>query len=414
MNTRVVFFALALLLLCAWSEAGQLKRIGVTPGKPIKAIYVDWHLNWNAPQQSILDAVNAGFNVIIISFYLSSGSAADMAQAWAALDDATKQSTIATAHSKGAVVTVSLGGATDSPWDKDPTSLGKQVASWVIAQHLDGVDFDLENLAAGFTAGGMNAQQTVNWIATVSQVASQAIGSGAVISHAPQGPYFGPIGDSSTWAGATGGYSGVHKQAGQYITFYNVQFYNQGATCYTDFNGLFLQSGPSCSVFPNTSVAEIAQAGVPLSKIVVGKPVTSADASNGWVSGSTLASFFQQAQSKLGWNTGVMGWVWNDPGTCQSWIQAIYGGGGSNSGVTAAASNNNAASNTVATYSTVATAGSTATNGGSTTGGAACNGKEGWFCVGTAGFEYCPGGVYQPCSAGTKCVQTSPTAISCE
>lgn len=44
-----------------------------------------------------------------------------------ALDDGTKQSTIATAHSQGAVVTVSLGGSTDSPWDKDPTTVGKQV-----------------------------------------------------------------------------------------------------------------------------------------------------------------------------------------------------------------------------------------------------------------------------------------------
>lgn len=43
------------------------------------------------------------------------------------MDDGTKQSTIATAHSKGAVVTVSLGGSTDSPWNKDPTALGKQV-----------------------------------------------------------------------------------------------------------------------------------------------------------------------------------------------------------------------------------------------------------------------------------------------
>jgi len=33
----------------------------IVVGSPIKAIYVDWHLNWNAPQQSILDAVSAGY-----------------------------------------------------------------------------------------------------------------------------------------------------------------------------------------------------------------------------------------------------------------------------------------------------------------------------------------------------------------
>lgn len=51
------------------------------------------------------------------------------------------------------------------------------MAAWVVAQHLDGVDFDLENLGAGFVAGGMSAQQTVNWIATISQVAAQSIGT---------------------------------------------------------------------------------------------------------------------------------------------------------------------------------------------------------------------------------------------
>jgi len=381
--------------------------IGINPGNPIKAIYIDWHLNWNAPQQSVLDAVNAGYNVIIISFYLSSGSAADMAQAWAALDDGTKQSTINTAHAAGAVVTVSLGGSTDSPWSEDPTSVGKSVASWVVAQHLDGVDFDLENLAQGFTAGGMSASQTVNWIATVSQVAAQSIGNNPVISHAPQGPYFGPIGATDTWAGASGGYTGVEKQAGSYITFYNVQFYNQGASCYVDFNGLFLQSAPSCPVFPNTSVAEIFNAGVPMNKIVVGKPVTSADASNGWLSGSQLNSFFAQAKSQFGWNTGVMGWVWNDPGTCQSWVQAIYGGGGSNSGVTAAT----VAVNTVATT----TSSNTITTSSSTTGGGGCSGKPaGWYCVSQTQFEYCPLAEVQSCAQGTTCVQTDSTDIACQ
>eukprot|EP00026_Physarum_polycephalum_P009327 Phypoly_transcript_09446.p1 GENE.Phypoly_transcript_09446~~Phypoly_transcript_09446.p1 ORF type:complete len:414 (+),score=67.20 Phypoly_transcript_09446:81-1322(+) len=413
MNTFVASLACLFLLFRGYqAELVPRPPIGATPGHPIKAIYIDWHLNWNAPQQSVLDAVNAGYNVIIISFYLSSGTAADMAQAWAALDDTTKQNTINTAHSQGAVVTVSLGGSTDSPWDKDPTTVGKQVAAWVVAQHLDGVDFDLENLAAGFTAGGMSAQQTVNWIATVSQTASQAIGSGAIISHAPQGPYFGPIGATNTWTGSTGGYASVEKQAGSYITFYNVQFYNQGATCYVDFNGLFLESAASCPVFPNTSVAEIYNAGIPLSKIVVGKPVTSADASNGWVSGSDLASFFGQAKSKFGWDTGVMGWVWNDPGTCQSWVQAIYGGGGSNSGVTAATSN----SATVATLTSGISSSTTATSSSSsTTGGGSCSGKpQGWYCVGQTSFEYCPLGTVQNCAPGTQCVQTDPTDISCQ
>jgi hypothetical protein len=46
-----------------------------------------------------------------------------------ALDISVKKSTIQQAHAKGAVVTVSLGGATDSPFSHDPYSLGQQVSS---------------------------------------------------------------------------------------------------------------------------------------------------------------------------------------------------------------------------------------------------------------------------------------------
>jgi len=387
----LAFVVVSLLLLQSISA--------INVGSPIKAIYVDWHLNWNQPQQSVLDAVSAGYNVIIISFYLSGGDAADMAQAWAALDDATKQSTVATAHSKGAVVTVSMGGSTDSPYDKAPYQLGQQVGKWAQSQYLDGVDFDLENLQQGFKAGGMTPEGTVAWISNLTMGTYDQMGKGVVISHAPQGPYFGPVGDSTTWAGTTGGYTGVYKMAANAITFFNVQFYNQGATCYADYNGLFVSSGGSCPVFPKTAVAEIAAAGVPMSKIVVGKPITSADASNGWVDGGTLGGYFKQAQG-MGWNTGVMGWVWNDAGTCQSWVQAIYGGS-SNSGVNGTS---------VASSSASATTGSSTSTSGSSTGGS-CSYKNGIFCISATQFQNCPGGHIGSCGSGTVCCQISNTVF---
>lgn len=235
-------------------------------------------------------------------------------------------------------------------------------------------------------------------------------GSGAIITHAPQAPYFGPIGATNAWVGASGGYTAVYQQAASYISFFNVQFYNQGASCYIDYNGLF-KSSAGCSGFASTSVNEIANAGVPLSKIVVGKPVTTADASNGWDGGSSLASFFSQAKSELGWNAGVMGWVWNDAPTCTSWIQAIYGSGGG-AGVTVAT----VASATTAATQAAATTTTSSTSSASTTGGSgSCAGKSpGWYCMGT-GFAYCSGGAgtVQQCAAGTHCTQVDATDIAC-
>jgi hypothetical protein len=53
------------------------------------------------------------------------------------------------------------------------------------------------------------------------------------------------------------------------FTQWNVKFYNQGM--YTDCNGLLTQSG---SPFPGSSLFELASAGWPLDKLVIGKPAS--------------------------------------------------------------------------------------------------------------------------------------------
>jgi len=194
------------------------------------------------------------------------------------------------------------------------------VAQWAVTNHLDGVDFDLENLGVGFTYGSMTAAQVVQWMVSATTAARQVLGSTKYISHAPQGPYIGPVGAANTWAGTTGGYTGVWTGSNGAIDFYNIQFYNQGATCYVDYNGLFLQS---CSNFPSTSVSEIHTAGIPLNAIVVGKIVTSVDGGSGFVDAGTLNTWFSEASANLGWGTGVMGWVWQGTPTA-TWINTIY------------------------------------------------------------------------------------------
>jgi len=187
--------------------------------------------------------------------------------------------------------------------------------------YLDGVDFDLENFWPGFKAGSLNANQTIEWVADITNACRNTLGSSLIVTHAPQAPYFGPNGATNTWAGPLGGYTAVYKKAPS-INFFNVQFYNQGASLYVDYNGLFIQSGGS--TFPKTAVKEIADAGIPLSKIVVGKYITTADASNGFVAPATLHTFFQQAQKDLGWNAGVMAWTYQNTATVAAWIHAVY------------------------------------------------------------------------------------------
>ena len=80
---------------------------------------------------------------------------------------------------------------------------------------------------------------------------------------------------------------------GDYIDFFNVQFYNQGTSEYLTYETLFVKAeGWS----PETAVAQIAAQGIPMSKIVVGKPVSQGDVSNtGYVPQETLAGIFKTA-----------------------------------------------------------------------------------------------------------------------
>lgn len=92
------------------------------------------------------------------------------------------------------------------------------------------------------------------------------------------------------------------------INFYNVQFYNQGTGIYDNAQSLFNSSGGWC---PGTSVNEIIAAGVSGSKIVIGKPATTIDATNGWMPADALNAAITQNYAFNGWNTGLMFWQYS-------------------------------------------------------------------------------------------------------
>src|SRR5205085_7682608 len=128
-----------------------------------------------------------------------------------------------------------------------------------------------------------------------------------IITHAPQAPYF-----ASTAIYPNGAYNKVHQVVGSFISWYNVQFYNQGSTSYNTYQGLFQTSGGWC---PGTSVNEIVTKGVPKHKVVVGKPATSADGDpNSLMSGPALSDAFMSYYKRTGRNAGAFLWQYSsDP-----------------------------------------------------------------------------------------------------
>ncbi|WVQ96121.1 hypothetical protein IAU59_003223 [Kwoniella sp. CBS 9459] len=260
---------------------------------PHYVIYAD---EWLYDMPSVSDL--ASYNRFILAFWMSNQGAVDDAQFWEWLDASTRAQVLQEYHDAGIALMVSAFGSTDSPTSDgaDPTETAQKLAKWVKEYGLDGVDIDYEDMTA------MNSAKAVAWLVTFQTELRRLLPSPYIITHAPVAPWFTSANDYSD-----GAYVAIHQQVGDGIDFYNIQFYNQGDGVYGDCETLLNDSGND---WPSTSVFEInSYAGVPLNKIVIGKPLDEGAASNGFVDPSVLNTCVSEAQAK-GWNGGVMFWEW--------------------------------------------------------------------------------------------------------
>jgi|SRR5579862_3048872 chitinase len=297
---------------------------------PRKVIYIDEITSWYPdPTLNIYQAAEAGFNVIILSFYLSSGPT-DIVTAWANVaTQKQRENCLNIIHKNNAILMISAGGGTDTPYNLNPVEYATEVATFANNHGFDGVDFDLENFDPGLKYPPMNSKQTLNWLITCAVTCRKIIGNNKSLSFAPQAPYFGKIGDSTSFVGVLGGFTALELAIPTTIDFYNVQFYNQGPGCYISYEGLFVNSrigGCSDIAFHGTSISEIAQNGVPLNKIVLGKPFLRSDAGNDFVNIGDLKMWIDKARNELGWDAGIMTWQWHNFKTAKKWIDFLYPG----------------------------------------------------------------------------------------
>ncbi|KAG2037104.1 glycoside hydrolase superfamily [Suillus americanus] len=275
-----------------------LKR--ATPVAPYFVLYSDAYVSSEPTVSEI-----SGFNVFALSF-LEEYGAADQAQEWEALTASQRSSILSEYQAAGISLIVSLFGSTETPTSSgyDPINTANTMAAWVIEYGLQG-DF------AAFNAGTGSAEQ---WLGNfTTQLRTQLPQGQYILTHAPVAPWFSP----NHWGG--GGYLWIDSVVGSMIDWYNVQFYNQGTTEYTTCDGLLYNSS---AAWPQSALFQIADSGIPLNKLVIGKPATSAQATNGYIDPSLLASCVSSAHA-AGWNAGVM--VWEYPYAGSSWIATVRG-----------------------------------------------------------------------------------------
>jgi len=276
-----------------------------TPSAPHFVVYTDSWISGITGPPPVSD-VN-GFNVVALAFVLTSG-AYDKAQEWASLSASERKSIKAKYAAAGIKLVISVFGSTDAPTSSgaNAISTANKMAKFVKDYDLDGIDVDYEDFDA-MNAGDGRAETWL--VAFTKQLRAELPQGQYILTHAPVAPWFSP----GKYGG--GGYLKVHEKVGSLIDWYNVQFYNQNE--YTSCSDLLTKSS---SAWPESSVFQIAANGVSLNKLVIGKPGSSGDASNGYMSPVTLAGCLKQAKAK-GWTGGVMSWEY--PHANAAWIKTV-------------------------------------------------------------------------------------------
>ncbi|KAH0835491.1 hypothetical protein J3R83DRAFT_9158 [Lanmaoa asiatica] len=280
-----------------------LKR--TTPAAPHFIAYND---AWSYPFPSASQL--QGYNVYALAFWVTSG-AADMALGWQELTDSERTSYLQEYNAAGISLIVSAFGSTDAPTSSgtNAATVASNLASWVLEYGLQG---DLN----AFSHGGGSAE---TWLISFTQQIRAHLPEGEyILSHAPVAPWFSP----TLWTG--GGYLAVHRSVGSLIDWvtYNFLLVTEGTSEYTTCSGLITASSSS---WPQTALFQIAANGVSLDKLVIGKPGTTGDANNGYMSTSTLASCVAQAHSS-GWSKWPpICYHTEYPHVGSSWITAVRG-----------------------------------------------------------------------------------------
>ncbi|PIL26024.1 hypothetical protein GSI_11778 [Ganoderma sinense ZZ0214-1] len=250
-----------------------------------------------------------GFNVINLAFLLSSGPF-DQVLNWANLNPTRRKQLKQQYNQAGISIVASAFGQTDLPTSsgRDPVALANTMGQFVLTHDLDGIDIDWEEITLVTHQSGVGEA----WLASFTQALRQQLPKGQfILTHAPVGPWFQP-------GFCPGGcYLTVDKTVGSLIDWYNIQFYNQSPSPgYEDCNTLLFSAGGS-------SVFEIQRSGVPLNKLVIGKPGIPADETNGgYMTPATLNSCVQQAVQR-GWNAGIMSFQF--PHADTNWITTVKG-----------------------------------------------------------------------------------------
>lgn len=268
------------------------------PSRPWFSTYINtgpWvAANWPTP------ADLGDWNDLLLAFWTATQYGPnDMANAWSQFASDDKRRIAQAYRAAGKTLRVAIFGTEDPGIvvSKDPADVARKVAAFVRDNYLHGVDVDYEeNASFDASANGAGERFVIQLTKSLRELLPAE--EGYIISHAPQALYFSTAGQYPH-----GAYRTVHKEVGDLIDFYNVQFYNENVGVYEDCAGLMTADG--------TGVAGVLNGagGVPRAKLVLGKLANCTLGNNGFMEPSALGECIRSAPAERK-PAGLMAWAW--------------------------------------------------------------------------------------------------------
>lgn len=180
------------------------------------------------------------------------------------------------------------------------STLARNIAGFVKTYDLDGVDIDWEDTAAFTGSAGYDG---VQFLVALTKALRNELPAGSLITHAPQPPYM-------EQGSGMSGYIDVMAQAGNYIDWLNMQFYNN----------------PPWSANPKEIVSSYETfsklPGMTPEKLLVGLPVAPQDAGSGYIPVNEIVPQVMHPIQSVGTLGGMMNWQFSSD-TNGDWANTI-------------------------------------------------------------------------------------------
>jgi chitinase len=286
-------------------------------------IYTD---NGNAPVSKLVGtACTIGIQSFISNARFDASGKCTLEMDWP-LESSLKNGDIPVAKEGGKrKILVALGGEifTSRVWQACSENMGgfvEALIDFIKDNQFDGIDIDWEDSEA-LTARNYDAVAFLSDLTLALRARLPA--PDYIITHAPQAPYL-----DKAWQG--GPYLEVMKRAGSALDYLNIQYYNNPWWVGDSGSEQAAKvAGTTGSPAFATSIVGLVEQGLPVEKLLVGKPTTAQNAGSGFLDTPDLchdviAPLVQKYGSKFG---GVMGWQLaespSSPDLALDWIASV-------------------------------------------------------------------------------------------